>query len=185
MNAASYSTSIVDHYSSLWSEPLQTIRFDRGPVHQLPEDFRVLVFRRSADTVAYATSCMSQPTDTEPLELHVLCHPGDMANANLVELLTVVAHHHRTGATLGLGHSVNFGKPWISDSACTYGVISLPYLDGPALEWMVKPRVRFLWLIPTTPAEIKFKKEFGTDALEERFEAAQFNYLDPLRPSVV
>lgn len=45
--------------------------------------------------------------------------------------------------------------------------------------------MRFLWLIPITLAELRFKKEHGVSALEQRFEEAQFNYLDPLRDSVV
>lgn len=103
----------------------------------------------------------------------------------IVELLTVVAHYHRNGHRLGLGHTVNFGEPWLPGSACTRGLISLPYLDGEALEWLDEPRVRFLWLIPVTDDEVAFKAEHGLDALEERFEAAAFDYLDPLRASVV
>jgi len=45
--------------------------------------------------------------------------------------------------------------------------------------------VRFLWLVPITPAELIFKKQHGLAALEERFEAAQFDFLDPVRASVV
>lgn len=42
--------------------------------------------------------------------------------------------------------------------------------------------MRFLWLIPITPEEAEFKKQNGLEALEERFEAANFDYLDPSRP---
>jgi hypothetical protein len=103
----------------------------------------------------------------------------------MIELLTIVAHYHRTGRPLGLGHTVNFGEPWLSGSACTRGLISLPYLDGEELEWLDEPRVRFLWLIPITEAEVAFKIQHGLDALEERFEEAAFDYLDPLRASVI
>lgn len=50
---------------------------------------------------------------------------------------------------------------------------------------MLEPRVRFLWLVPITERERAFKKTHGTEALEQRLEAAQFNYLDPERNSVV
>jgi len=134
---------------------------------------------------AYATRCMSQPEDEARLEIHLLTGREKETDPELVELLTVTAHYHRTGTRLGLGHTVNFGRPWRPGSACTHGLLSLPYLDGPRLEWLAEPRVQFLWLIPITAAELLFKKQHGLEALEERFEAAQFDYLDPLRPSVV
>lgn len=129
---------------------------------------------------------MSQLTDPpeDRLELHLFAPPqGEVAC--LTEILTATAHYHRTGSRLGLEHSVNFGQPWLPGSKCTFGLISLPYLDGPDLERLEKPSVRFLWLIPVTENEVAYKKKHGMEALEELFERAQFNYLDPLRPSVV
>ncbi|WP_409934890.1 suppressor of fused domain protein [Novosphingobium sp. 9] len=41
------------------------------------------------------------------------------------------------------------------------------------------------WLIPVTSDEIDYRKEHGTDALEELFETRQFDYSDPFRASVV
>jgi hypothetical protein len=79
----------------------------------------------------YATSGMSRPGDATPLELHLF---SPERSEQLVELLMAIAHYHRTGSTLGLGASVNFGRPWLSGSDCSFGLISLPYLDGPALE---------------------------------------------------
>lgn len=128
---------------------------------------------------------MSQPVDPVGLEIHSFCRPQEAGAANLIEILTATAHYHRTARVLDLGHSVNFGKPWVPGSSCSYGVLSLPFLDGPSLEWLEEPRVRFLWLIPVTEAEIAFKKASGMDALEERFEEAEFDYLDPFRASVV
>ena|SRR5947209_4715079 len=63
----------------------------------------------------------------------------------------------------------------------------LPYIDGPTLEWLGTPRqsVRFLWLIPITGVERNVKIEAGLEALEQAFERASFNYLDPRRASVV
>lgn len=70
-------------------------------------------------------------------------------------------------------------------SACTYGLISLPYLDGPSLEWNADRSVRFLWLIPITKAERDFKMKNGLEVLEARFEEMGFDYADPARASVV
>ena len=107
-------------------------------------------------------------------------------SASIVELLTITAHYHRTGATLGLWHSVNFGRPWLDRSACEYGYISLPYLDGPLLENLTAlgTTAKFYWLIPVTRSEVEFKKAEGVEALEQAFENASFDYLDPARPSV-
>jgi hypothetical protein len=127
---------------------------------------------------------MSEERDEAPLELHLL---SPVATTEHVELLTAVAHYHRTGARLGLGHTVNFGRPWLPGSRCTHGLISLPYLDGPDLEILSVDgkTVRFLWLIPITKEEVEFKKKNGLEALEARLEEANFAYGDPKRPSVV
>ena len=180
-----YDRLLEEHYAENWSSPLQSVRWNRGPVGDLPADFRVIVVERSADTTAYATVCMSQPEDEVRIELHLLTRRSDGVLDDLVEILTAVAHYHRTGLRLDVGHSVNFGRPWISGSACTHGLVSLPYLDGPRLERLATPPVQFLWLIPVTEAEVEFKKVRGLDALEERFEATRFDYLDPMRTSVV
>jgi hypothetical protein len=127
---------------------------------------------------------MADQGDADPIELHLFSPIKSEAH---VELLTAVAHYHLTGEYLGLGHTVNFGRPWLPESECDHGLVSLPYLDGPNLEWLnIEGRaIRFLWLIPITKAEVKFKRTQGLEALEEIFEATSFDYLDPLRKSVV
>jgi len=177
--------SIDLHYAGVWSAPVARIRWQHGPVYQLPDDFGVLVIPRDASTTAYATSGMSLPDDDEPLELHLLARTTPQPVDDLVELMTIVAHYHRTGRRVGLGHTVNFGRPWLPDSTCTSGLISLPYLDGPKLEWSESPPTRFLWLLPITVAEREFRHRHGLEALEDRFEASGFDYLDPARSSVV
>jgi hypothetical protein len=132
----------------------------------------------------YSTVCMSQPQDSDSLELHMF---APEVNDTVAELLVVTAHYHRTGRRLGLGHSVNFGRPWWSGSVCDRGLISLPYLDGPTLEWLDVngQRVRFLWVIPATKSEIEFKKTAGLEALEDWFEQGKLDYLNPFRSSIV
>ena len=126
---------------------------------------------------------MSHPDDDQPLELHMF---SAVEAPEHVELLSAVAHYHRTGAKLGLGHTVYFGRPWLPGSLCTHGLIALPYLDGPDLEILELDgtAVRFLWIIPITKKELEFKKERGLEALEARLEAANFDYLNPNRESV-
>ena len=128
---------------------------------------------------------MSAVDDSDKIELH-LFSPG--SDESLVELLTIVAHYHKNVSALGLWHTVNFGRPWLGESQCEYGLISLPYLDGPKLEHFELPEqttVNCYWLIPITKAERDYKQQFGVEALETLFEEKQFNYLDANRPSVV
>jgi hypothetical protein len=181
-----YPDEILNHYKSVWDGEVEAIKPQRGRVHELPPDYHVLRFQpgKTHRTWIYATQCMSTPGDDERLELHIRSN-GQHDEA--VSLLSMTAHYHRTGARLGLGHSVNFGVSWVPGSLCSRGLISLPYLDGPRLEWMkyrARP-VQFLWLIPVTPPEIDYKQKHGLDALETLFEESQFNYADPRRGSVV
>lgn len=187
MRHLGYCEAIERHYADVWSPPEKRLSFKKGPIRDLQEGFCVLSIAKSSATQAFCTNCMSSPEDREALELHLLTRRRDGAQAEteLLELLTAVAHYHRTGKRLGPGHTVNFGRPWLPGSACTHGLISLPYLDGPALEWMETPRVRFLWLVPITDAELELKKRDGVEALETMFEIAAFDYLDPQRRSVV
>ena len=105
----------------------------------------------------------------------------------VVELLVVTAHYHRTGAPLGLGHTINFGRSWLDASQCQYGLVSLPYLDGPSLEDLEidSEAVKFYWLIPVTQPEVEFKKRHGLDALEQKFDSVGLDYINPNRSSVV
>lgn len=181
-----YLESIIGHYEGFWANTGTPVHWDEGPRGDLPSTFTVLEFPPSAQRSMwiYATACMSLPADQDPLELHLF---SPQQYRGHVELLTAVAHYHRTGARLGLGHTVDFGRPWLPGSRCDHGLISLPYLDGPALELFEvgEVMVRFLWLVPVTKEEVEYKKARGLEELEAAFEAQEFNYLDPLRDSVV
>lgn len=179
---------IYEHYLSHWGRDVESLKFKKGPITALPDAFRVLRFppRSERKMWTYATVGMSQSGDENRLELHMFA-PEE--REEVVELLVATAHYHRTGQSLKLGHSVNFGRPWLPGSQCDHGLISLPYLDGPQLEWLGSRddgvKTRFLWLIPVTSGELAFARRNGRDALEEEFQKSRFNYLDPERRSVV
>lgn len=181
-----YKKSITEHYIKVWNNTPFCRYWDKGPIHELPNDFCVLEFEPTncRDMWTYATCGMSLPTDANPIELHIFTPER---NDSIVELLTVVAHYHRTGSALNVGHTVNFGRAWWENSKCEYGLISLPYLDGPILEWSYfgSNKTQFLWLIPITSNEVEYKLHYGLDALEEKFEKINFNYVDPNRGSAV
>lgn len=182
----SYCSGIQKHYSVVWNGEGELMDWKGGQRADLPTEFRVCRFAPNAEeqTWKYATVCMSQPEDEERLELHLL---SPVVWAAHTELLFAIAHYHRTGRRLGLGHTVNFGRPWLPGSSCDHGLISLPYLDGPALELLqlAKGTVRFLWLIPVTKYEVEFRKKYGLEALEAKFEEVHFDYLAAGRQSVV
>ena len=179
--------SLTAHYRRKWAGIPSVERWAKGPIGRDMPDFSVLVFQPSSarDIWTYATCGMSERREIErPIELHILSHGSDRS---LVELLSIVAHYHNFGAPLGLGHTVNFGRAWQIGSDCSYGLISLPYLDGPKLEEFKydEREVGCLWLIPITPAETQFKIDHGLEKLEQKLEESGFDYADSLRRSVV
>jgi hypothetical protein len=127
---------------------------------------------------------MSQPGDSPAIEVFI---ESPVESLRVVELLTMTAHYHRTGRTLGWSHTVYFGTPWLPDSQCDHGLLSLPYLDGPKLEKAALPgiEVQVLWLIPITKDEREYKISHGLEALEQLFEKSKSDYSDPRRQSVL
>jgi len=132
----------------------------------------------------YVTCGMSQPGDNSQIELHLF---SPWQADELVELMVATAHFHRTGAALDVSHTVNFGRPWLPDSNCDQGLVSLPYLDGPSLEIFQRSEgpINFYWLLPITRSERDFKMANGVEALENRFDALEIDYGNPLRASSV
>lgn len=184
----SFCKDIAKHYTYVWSNEAVEKRWNKGPVSELPPSFHVLEFgpTKARAFWTYATCCMSEPADISRLELHMF---SPVQHDGHVELLTAIAHFHRTGNALSLGHTVHFGRPWFSGSNCDFGLISLPYLDGPSLEHLQTGKdergVRFLWLLPITKAERDYKKKNGLEAFEQRLENVEIDYLNPIRESVV
>ena len=170
---------IEQHYSKHWGS-FEAIQWKNGPMKDNLENFRVLRFppHGERDMWTYATCGMSSIHDD--LEVH-LFSPEE--NDDIAEILTALAYYHCFEAQLGEGHTVNFGQPWFEDSIADYGFISLPYLDGPELE--IGGEVRFLWLIPITKQEVEYKKQYGLEALENKFEELGLDYLNPYRDSLV
>lgn len=181
-----WTPSIRSHYEKSWGKAEGVSPFDQGPVSELPAGFEVLIFppRSERSMWTYATVGMAQPGDEDPIELHLFS--PDRSEA-ITEILYAVAHYHRTGTLLGLGDSVNFGRPWLPEATCDHGLISLPYLDGPVLEVgaIGGDTIHFYWLVPITAAEKAYKARHGLEALETRFEEGALDYLNPARRSMV
>ncbi len=181
-----YHTQLKLHYENFWQNEGEIKCFENEPESKSFKDFGVLVLPpRERDFWTYATVGMGcDITDKRSVELHLF---SPRKSDWLIELLTIVAHYHRTGPGLNMFHSVNFGVSWLDNSLCTHGLLSLPYLDGEKLEefYYNEKLTTCLWLIPITKSEVEFKKENGIDALEELYEEHDFDYLDINRKSVV
>jgi hypothetical protein len=183
-----YREAVQKHYESVWDNEGENKYWYKGPIQKLDPDFSILEFAPSTkrQMYTYATCCMSNKDDESPIELHMFSSTQDHT---LVELLTAVAHYHKNSNKLYLHHTVNFGRPWQDQSECEYGFISLPYLDGPDLENLTiqdfKKNGKCYWLVPISKVELEFKKNYGVEALEERFDVVGLNYLNPKRSSVV
>lgn len=179
-----YETELTAHYAANFGTRGTERVLTRGP--GLPQRCLVLEHPPTSKTFHWVYASCGMTTFAEPplLELFLLSPCQTQLH---VELITVIAHYHQTGARLGLGHSVNFGRSWLPKSVCSFGLISLPYSFGPPLERarIAGRDVRVLWLIPITKEERDFKAKSGLEALEQIFEKKQFNYVDPARPSVI
>ena len=184
--AGPYGDAVGRHYTENWGGEMQVVAFPPSSRSFLPPTFQVLCRPPTSgrDMWTYATSGMSEGM-AKPVELHMV---SPDSSTEIPELLAAVASFHREIGGIRLGDTVNFGKPWIDQSICDHELVSLPYLDGPGLEILEigdGEAIRFYWLVPVTNGEVEFKKLNGLDALEARFESAEFNYLDPMRSSLV
>jgi len=181
-----YNKAIIKHYTDIWHITPNIIKRTDGKIYELPVDFSILEFAPIGERNywAYATSGMSFNQKEHPTELHFFSPDQSQIEAII---LTSIAHFHLFGERIGLGHTVNFGIPWRKYSKCTYGLISLPYNDGPNLENMVFNKIvtKFYWVIPITKEEREFKIENGLNALEEKFDVSNFNYINPMRESLI
>ena len=173
------------HYENFWGVAVKDT-FRAGPMFDGRTDFEILKFqpKPSRNFWTYATCGMSTKEEDTGIELHIF---SAIESEEVSEILAATAHYQRNRSRLNLGHTVNFGKPWIEGSHAQYGLISLPYLDGPDLETLELPEnvLKFYWMIPITGAEREYKKSNGLESLEETFDRSNFDYANPYRNSLL
>ena len=175
---------LKQHLETNWGKSYDRKDQISDPLKKMSEAFSVLEFPPSEKHGfwIYSTLGMSTDNPTNLIELHIFSQKQD---STLIELLTITASFHRNNTPLDLNHTVNFGMPWQDDSACSLGFISLPYMDGEALEIFnfASGHLHNLWLLPITESERDYKIENGWDALEQRFDECELDYLNPKRHS--
>lgn len=182
-----YTAALQQHFEAYFGVKGDKLIWEFGPKEKLHPDFYILQIKPNEihNMWAYCTVGMSlKRNDEDLIELIVYSPKEDKV---LVELLTVIASYHRNGAPLNIHHTVNIGQPWIDNSKCDHGFISLPYLDGEELELFKFENkvIHCYWFIPITEAERDYKVLHGCEKLEDLFEEKQLDYLNPDRASLV
>ena len=178
-----YFEKLKRHFENYFKIKGQKITWNKGPHEKLHPEFYILEFSPNQihEFWIYCTIGMSADYSEENLVELFIFSPRQ--EVTIAELLTITASYHRNVLPLNLHHTVNIGQPWLDNSKCGYGFISLPYLDGEELEiaQIAEKTVNCYWLIPITEKERNYKIDHGVEALEQLFEEKQLDYLNPER----
>jgi hypothetical protein len=182
---------ILNHYRGFWgADRVEEIRWTPGPMASRLPDFHIAKVRpeQSGAMWTFATIGAWRATEDEDHRLEFVAVARSESAAVLTHM-GMAAYYHAGPVEnrLGVGHTVPIGEGWVDGSPLDSLLVSLPYLWGPKLEHCQLPdrHIQVLWLIPINETERAYKRTHGADALEQRFEEASFDYLDPFRPSVV
>lgn len=167
-------------------QSIQALTWEAGPIREQNPHFRAVRIEPGEESGLWTYASVGAWAATEEqshgLEFIIAVPVQDL---RAVELLAMTAYYHQ-GGTLGLGHTIPFGEPWLPGSRCDHLLVSLPYPWGPELQTchLGDRHVDFLWLLPITKQERDFKVANGLEALESRFDERELRYWDPRRPSV-
>ena len=166
---------------------IETFTWTAGPILDENPHFRVLRIapQSQGDVWTYVSVGGWAATSDQDYGLEFLICT-ESAEVRAVELLAMAVYYHR-GGTLGLGHTLPIGEPWLPGSVCDNLLLSLPYPFGPDLETchVGDRHVQFLWLLPITDAERDWKVSSGLESLESRFDDVELRYWQVDRASVV
>jgi hypothetical protein len=182
---------LKSHIQNFWQKNNKREFFWRsGPISRAYNNFCVLQIEpeKHENQWVYITLGASEihSSNHEHLEFFILS-PKEYPPH--IDTLAMVANFHADPQYGGiyLGKVINIGRSWMEDSICKYFLVSLPYTIGEKFEYLQtdKLRIRFLWLLPITKNEVDYLLKYGQEKLEEEFEKAEIEYLNPNRPSVV
>lgn len=184
--SGSRQTAILNHLQAYWpGNTLEVFRWEQGPITKLLNSFRVCRIRPAMETEAWIYVSLNAsevvgPSD-EKNEFMIMSPVEDMIH---VETLAALAFYGAT-YSLHLGKVIDIGREWFPESKMHHFLVSLPYVQGPKLEFVNGLNVRILWLLPITEREASFVAEYGVEALESKFDEHEINVLDPNRDSVL
>lgn len=179
---------VLKHYQSFFKGHKQELfTWDIGPIKEMVPSFQV--FRAEPgpqiNLWSYASIGASRLWHDESGLLEFIVH-SPIESPRLVETMAMVTHFHGN-RTLGIGHSLPIGEPWMDDSECDHWLISKPYPLGPKLEIcnLENTHIHVAWLLPITEEEKEYKVKNGLEALEQLFEDKGLEYWDIQRKSLV
>jgi len=180
--------AVRKHIEGFWPDrPQEEFSWELGPIEARVPGFRVrrVAPVKSSDPWVYLTVGASSVSEEDGIEFFLLA-PSE--SPRHVETLAMVASFHADSRyRLGLGRTVNIGRPWAEGAVADHLLVSLPYPYGPDLEVceVDDAQVRILWLVPITEPEARFAFDHGTEELERLFDAAGVDVLRPERASLV
>lgn len=181
---------VISHIDAYWTKNRKDFfTWEIGPIQSTVPGFCVCRVRplHNDDPWVYVSVGASEiATGLDYAVEFLLLAPDE--DAQHVETLSIVTYYHATtGVKLDVGRVIDIGRPWIEGSVCDRLLVSLPYPYGPMLEWFMqgsRQSIRFLWLLPISPTEAQFARIHGVEILEQRFDDAAINAIDPRRPTV-
>jgi hypothetical protein len=178
-----------DHFERFFPRSWPTLLAPApGPVRKTVPDLHILSLTPPGGGWLYATNGLWDATHHEGHALEFVLHAPAYDDLH-TETLTMVAFYHASGGdfALDVGHTVPLGRPWRPGSSCDHLLVSRPYPWGPELELCKVPggHARILWLLPITEAEKTYRHTHGLEALEQLFDSAAIDPIDPERRSVV
>jgi hypothetical protein len=183
-------SAILEHLHGFWPKSsISAEDWDKGPIRENVPGFRVLKLKSDTQQkpVVYVTEgCFASEPGEHIRHEFFLMSPHE--EHQHVETLSMLANFHADERLkLDVGSVVSIGDSWLPGSICDHLLISMPYPYGPKLEWLKLSDlcVRFLWALPITSREAAFMELNGLEALEQKFDAATLDYLNPFRASVV
>lgn len=183
-------TLIHQHISEIWREnTIDIFSWELGPILKSLPQFQVARIRpnSSEEPWIYISVGISEVTrNNDRLEIFIL---APWEEALMVELLAMLGNYYADNklSPIKLNSIIPIGRPWIKGGRCDRLLISLPYTIGPKFEWLrvYDESVRFLWALPITEQESAFAAKYGVEKLEQKFDQARINPVDPYRESVV
>lgn len=183
--------ALLAHVRNAWPENIkERYTWQLGPIQSTLPDFSVLRVdpASSGEAWIYLTQgAWEIETGLGYREEFFLVSPVE--SPRHIETLVMLAYFHADPKNrLDVGSCVNIGRGWIEGATCDHLLVSLPYPYGPKLEYCtVTPEltVRFRWLLPITAKENDYLRTHGLEALEQKFQDAGIDYLDPKRAPVI
>ncbi|WP_409471579.1 suppressor of fused domain protein [Streptomyces sp. HC307] len=179
---------VVRHARAMWpNSEVVDFRWTAGPVEELLPEFRVVRVApgESLKSWLYISSGVAEPQAGKRVHEFALLSPAETPRH--VETLAMVAHWQATGRDVHVGSMMNLGRPWFEGSGADHLLVTPLYAfppecgDAPATGGTIS----ILWLVPVYANEGEYARRRGMERLEERFERAGVNLIDPRRPSVV